>query len=186
VERATEASDNARLLAAFVALGELYENDLMWIEKAIDAYEAAQTLDSRDTARAEKLAELYASDPARYLGEGRRLPDRAAPPESSPGGALQAPPCDCTRKPSTQTRHGASVRRSTSQPGSEPDEEPSLPAHAERNRRARARALTDETWLRYQCTRTLIAFLTRSFALIEPAVIGSRSRSARRLGYDPR
>ena len=55
------------MLRAFEQLGALYKDKLGWIDEAIDAYEAAQTLDPDNRARAELLGTLYASDPAQYL-----------------------------------------------------------------------------------------------------------------------
>jgi len=185
VERATEASDNARLLAAFVALGELYENDLMWIEKAIDAYEAAQTLDSRDTARAEKLAELYASDPARYLGKA--VASQIALLRQNPH---RAEPYKLLRRLYTETKHADAAwclcQALHVLNLAEPDEERFFQRMRSETAAPAREALTDETWLRYLMHEDADPFLTSIFALIEPAVIGSRSRSLDDLGYDPR
>ena len=67
LEAATAEKDRKNMLETFAELGELYEKNLGWIDRAIDAYEAAQTLDPENRARHEKLAELYASDPKQYL-----------------------------------------------------------------------------------------------------------------------
>ncbi len=67
LDQATEAGDRDKLLATFDRLGKLYREKLGWTSEAIDAFEAAQTLDPDDDARNELLATLYASDPAQYL-----------------------------------------------------------------------------------------------------------------------
>ncbi len=67
LERATDANDTAKMLATFEKLAALYKDKLNWTEDAIDAYEAAQTLDPDNAEREEKLAALYASDPANYF-----------------------------------------------------------------------------------------------------------------------
>ena len=55
------------MLETFEKLGALYKDKLGWMGEAIDAYEAAQTLDPDNTERNETLAKIYASDPAQYL-----------------------------------------------------------------------------------------------------------------------
>jgi tetratricopeptide (TPR) repeat protein len=67
LERATAQDDQPAMLSAFSRLGELYEHKLGWLDKAIDAYEAAQTLDPENRERAEKLSTLYATSPEKYL-----------------------------------------------------------------------------------------------------------------------
>ncbi len=185
VERATEANDNERLLAAFVELGELYENDLMWIEKAIDAYEAAQTLDAQDSARAEKLAELYASDPARYLGKA--VDSQIALLRQNP---YRAEPYKLLRRLYTETKHADAAwclcQALHVLNLAEADEERFFKRMRVETAAPAREALTDEDWLRHLMHEDADPFLTSIFALIEPAVIGSRSRSLSDLGYDPR
>src|SRR5439155_8555069 len=45
LEHANEANDQAKMLQAFEELAVLYQKNLGWISAAIDAYEAAETLD---------------------------------------------------------------------------------------------------------------------------------------------
>jgi len=67
LDQATETGDREKVLAAFEKLGKLYREKLGWTTEAIDAFEAAQTLDPDNVERNELLATLYASDPAQYL-----------------------------------------------------------------------------------------------------------------------
>ncbi|MBL8739803.1 MAG: tetratricopeptide repeat protein, partial [Myxococcales bacterium] len=67
LDQATEAGDRDKVLASFEKLGKLYREKLGWTTEAIDAFEAAQTLDPDNVERNELLATLYASDPAQYL-----------------------------------------------------------------------------------------------------------------------
>ena len=55
LEHANDADDQAKMLETFDQLGELYQKKLGWIGEAIDAYEAAQTLDP-DNTRAQRAA----------------------------------------------------------------------------------------------------------------------------------
>src|SRR5260370_740911 len=67
LEHANEANDQAKMLESFEDLAVLYQKNLGWIGAAIDAYEAAQTLDPANKQRNDVLASLYASDPVQYL-----------------------------------------------------------------------------------------------------------------------
>ena len=67
LERATDRNDATKMLETFDRLGVLYKDKLGWMGEAIDAYEAAQTMDPDNDTRNELLAKLYASDPAQYL-----------------------------------------------------------------------------------------------------------------------
>ncbi len=67
LERASDRTDTPKVLESFDKLGALYKDKLGWMGDAIDAYEAAQSLDPDNDARNDLLAKLYASDPAQYL-----------------------------------------------------------------------------------------------------------------------
>jgi hypothetical protein len=85
LEHANEANDQPKMLEAFEDLAVLYQKNLGWISAAIDAYEAAQTLDPENKQRSDVLASLYASDPVQYLDKAvnaqrailHRNPERA-------------------------------------------------------------------------------------------------------------
>src|SRR5690606_19789263 len=67
LELATSQKDEPMMIATFDALGALYEKELGKPDHAVDAYEAAQTLDPDNDDRAERLAALYAATPKRYF-----------------------------------------------------------------------------------------------------------------------
>src|SRR5690606_39977598 len=72
LDAAKVAQDREKIVRVLDQLGELYQRFLNEPELAIDALEAAQAFDPEDRARAEKLAELYAADPAQYFDKAIR------------------------------------------------------------------------------------------------------------------
>jgi tetratricopeptide (TPR) repeat protein len=184
LDLATEADDKGKMLQAFVMLGELYENDLAWIDKAIDAYEAAQTIDPTDTERSEKLTELYASDPAKYLDKAVR--SQIASLEQNP---YRAEPYKLLRRLYTETKQAdaawALCQALYVLNLAEPDEERFYKRMRSDTAAPAREAMTDEDWLTGVMHDDLSPLLTSIFALIEPAVIGKRGRNLQELGYDP-
>ena len=172
LERATEANDEAAMLATFTELGELYEKKLGWINEAIDAYEAAQTLDPDNSERAEHLARALRHRSREVPGQGGRFTAGDPAPESVPPRVVQAP------APALH-RGEARRRRVVLVPGAvrpEPGRARRgalLQAHARGHRGARAAGLTDDDWLRLVMHADADPLLTSVFALIEPAVIGA-------------
>lgn len=65
--RATDVNDQPKILATFEKLALLYRDKLGWTPEAVDAFEAAQTLDPENQERNEILAQMYAADPGQYL-----------------------------------------------------------------------------------------------------------------------
>ncbi len=184
LQLATDADDRDKMLATFVALGELYENDLAWVDKAIDALEAAQTIDPTDAARTEKLTELYASDPGKYLDKAVR--SQIAALEQNP---YRPEPYKLLRRLYTETKHAdaawALCQALYVLNLAEPDEERFYKRMRSDTAAPAREAMTDEDWLTCVMHDDLSPLLTSIFALIEPAVIGKRGRSLRELGYDP-
>jgi tetratricopeptide (TPR) repeat protein len=66
LQRAQQANSHAELLAVFLQLGQLYKERLQRVDAAIDAFEAAQTLDPHNVACFQALDGLYATDLDRY------------------------------------------------------------------------------------------------------------------------
>ena len=91
------------MLATFSELGELYEDKLGWVNEAIDAYEAAQTLDPDNRERAEQLAELYATDPEKYLDKAVASQAIDPAPEPVPARVVQAARAGSTPRRSAPT-----------------------------------------------------------------------------------
>lgn len=184
LDRAHEAGDRDGMLATFGALADVYHHGLGWIGEAIDAYEAAQTLDPDDRDRAEILAGLYASDPEKYL-------DKAV---ASQRAALAKNPFrpesyKLLRKLYTDAKHADAAfclcQALSVLNLAEPDEERFF-----RRMRAETAApaqdrLTDETWSHHLVHEDADPILTALFALIEPAIIASRSQSLEAFGYPP-
>ncbi|MFO0757627.1 MAG: tetratricopeptide repeat protein [Byssovorax sp.] len=84
LERANEKGDNAKMLETFEKLGALYKDKLGWMSEAIDAYEAAQTVDPDNEARSElPLSSTRATRPSTSTRPSpRRCPSSAGTPTS--------------------------------------------------------------------------------------------------------
>jgi len=184
LEEATSTDNQAGMLAAFSALGDVYE-DMGATDKSIDALEAAQTLDPENRERAEKLGTLYATDAERYLDKAvaaqtvllRQNPFR---PESY----------KALRRLYTETRRADAAwclcQALTVLKLAEPDEERFFKRMRAETAALAQAALTDDEWLAYLTHPDMDPLLTAVFALIEPAVLQKRGKSFLELGYDPR
>jgi tetratricopeptide (TPR) repeat protein len=173
-----------KLVRVLDQLGELYQKHLNEPELAIDAFEAAQAFDPEDRARAEKLGELYALDPAQYLDKAvksqtqilRRNPYRV---ESYKllrklfTDAKKADPAWCLCQ-------ALSVLRLA-----EPDEERFYKKHRSENAAPAQQALDEEAWTRLMHW-DLDPLVTRIFAIIQPTIIRTRTQPIEAMGYDPR
>jgi tetratricopeptide (TPR) repeat protein len=182
LEIVSEQKDEPAMLDAFTRLGELYEQRLGDTDRAIDAFEAAQTLDADNRERALHLSELYATDPAKYLdkavaSQAQILAENPYRPESY----------KMLRRLYTETKQadaawclcqGLSVLGLAG-----PDEERFYKRLRSDTAAEAQDALSDEDWLRlmHPAADTL---LTGLFALIEPAVIARRGTPLAELGYD--
>lgn len=185
LERATGSQDQALMLATFSALGSLYEKNLGWMDQAIDAFEAAQTLDADNRERAEHLADLYASNPEKYLDKAvtsqlvllRQNPYR---PDSYKllrrlyTEVKQPDPAWCL----CQALYVLNL--------AEPDEERFFKRMRAETAAPAQAAFSDEDWLLSVMHPDASPLLTSVFALIEPAVIASRGQALDALGYDAR
>jgi tetratricopeptide (TPR) repeat protein/tRNA A-37 threonylcarbamoyl transferase component Bud32 len=185
LERATEAKDHETMLVTFTALGELYEKSLGWMDQAIDAHEAAQTLDPDNRERTELLARLYASDPEKYL-------DKAV---ASQMALLHQNPY---RPDSYKLLRRLYTEVKKPDPAwclcqalfvlnlAEPDEERFFKRMRSETAAAAQQALSDEDWLNLVMHADADPLLTSLFALIEPPIIAQRGQSLEALGYDAR
>lgn len=182
LELATKDGNKDAMLTTFNALATLYEHDLGDIDNAIDAHEAAQTLDPTNEARADVLTELYTADVARFAARGVKLhgtlieanPRRASSYRAlrrfyTETGDFDASWCLCQtlsvlgladadeRRFYTQSRFGEAAPIQT--------------------------ALSDDDWLGTLLHPLVDPLLTSVFALIEPAVIESRAEPLEAFGY---
>jgi tetratricopeptide (TPR) repeat protein len=181
LDQATDVADRDRMLAAFDKLGLLYREKLGWTTEAIDAYEAAQTLDPDNNERNELLAALYASDPAQYLEKAvaAQRPILRKHPQKAESYRL-------LRKLYTESKRADAAwclcQALSCMNLAEPDEErfyrrmrPEGPAAAQSR-------LSDADWdlLMHPDADPLV---TQIFQLIEPAVLRRNGQPLEALGY---
>jgi tetratricopeptide (TPR) repeat protein len=184
IDQARATADRDKLVRVLDQLGELYQKHLSEPELAIDAFEAAQAFDPEDRARAEKLGELYALDPAQYLDKAvksqtqilRRNPYRV---ESYKllrklfTDAKKADPAWCLCQ-------ALSVHRLA-----EPTEERFYTKHRSENAAPAQAAIDEDGWNRLMHW-DLDPLVTRIFAIIQPTIIRTRTQPIEAMGYDPR
>ena len=185
LERSTKAKDKAAMLTTFSELGELYEKQLGWIDRAIDAYEAAQTLEPENRVRAEKLADLYASDPAKYLDKAvaaQQIVLRQNPFKPDAYKALRRFYTEVKQADAAWCLCQALYVMNLA----EPDEERFFKRMRSETAAAAQAAFSDEDWLNHVMHADADPLLTSIFALIEPAVIMARGAPFEALGYDAR
>lgn len=182
LERATESGDSAKMLETFDKLGYLYKDKLGSTGDAIDAFEAAQTLDPDNDARNELLANLYASDPAQYLDKAvaaqtpilRRSPYK---PDSY----------KLLRKLYTEAKRADAAfcvcQALVSLTAAEPDEERFFRRMRPDNVAAAQDRFSDDDWGRLIMHTDADPLLTAVFAVIEPAVLRKNGQPLEMLGY---
>jgi tetratricopeptide (TPR) repeat protein len=183
IELASKSDDQAAMLSAFTALGELYENKLGALDKAVDAYEAAQTLDPENRDRAEKLSALYATNPERYLEKA--VATQATLLRQNP---YRHESYKTLRRLYTETRRADAAwclcQALAVLELADPDEE-RFYARMRSDTAAPAQAvLSDDEWLSLLMHEDADPLLTAVFALIEPAVLAKRGQSLEELGFD--
>jgi tetratricopeptide (TPR) repeat protein len=183
LDQATDAGDRDKMLSTFDKLGYLYRDKLGWTGEAIDAFEAAQTLDAEDAARNELLATLYASDPAQYL-------DKAVAAQrpilrKNPG---RPEPYRLLRKLYTESKRADAAwclcQALSVMNLAEPDEERFYRRMRPEMAAAAQSRLGNDDWekLTHEGADPLV---TAIFALIEPAVLRRNAQPLEALGYQP-
>jgi len=182
LEKATEANDTAKMLDLFGQLGALYKDKLGWMSEAIDAYEAAQTLDAENEERGELLAQLYASDPAQYLDKAvaaqhrilHRHPYRAEPYKALRKMYTEAKRADCA---------WCLCQALYCMKFAEPDEERFFRRMRADSAAAAQDRLSDDDWTQHLVHEDADPLLTAVFALIQPAVLKKNGQPLEALGY---
>jgi tetratricopeptide (TPR) repeat protein len=181
----TPPGEHARLVAIFDSLAELYQKHLGQTGQAIDAYEAAQDLDPDNRERNERLAGMYASDPAQYLEKAvtsQRMILHRNPHKPEAYKLL--------RKLYTETKHADSAwclcQALVVLNMAEPDEERFFKRMRSETPAAAQERLVEEDWILRLRHHDADPLVTAIFALIEPAILASRSQPLESLGYDPR
>ncbi len=184
LEHAKETADRTKIIKVLDALGELYERFLKEPEMAIDAYEAAQAFDPEDRPRAEKLGELYASDPAQYLEKAVRAQSqilRRNPYKVESYKLLRKLYTEAKRAdPAWCLCQALAILKLA-----EPDEERFYMKHRQETAAAAQAALDEADWQKIAHTDQ-DPLLTRIFAQIQPTIIRVRAQTLEQLGYDPR
>jgi tetratricopeptide (TPR) repeat protein len=182
LERATDKGDHAKMLVTFDRLAVLYKDKLGWMGEAIDAYEAAQTLDPDDEARNGVLALLYASDPAQYLDKAV-----AAQVPALRRNPYKADSYKLLRKLYTETKRADAAfcvcQALSLMSFAEPDEERFYRRMRSDGPAAATEPLSDDLWLKQVTHHDADPLLTDVFSLIEPAVLRKNGQPLEALGY---
>ncbi|MEI9939404.1 MAG: tetratricopeptide repeat protein [Pseudomonadota bacterium] len=184
LEYTSAADDQAGMLQTFTALGELYEKGFGHIDQAIDALEAAQTLDPDNRERTEHLSNLYVTDPSRYLDKA--VAAQAVLLRQNP---YRHDSYKTLRRLYTETKQADAswclCQALTVLNLAEPDEERFYKRMRSDSAAPAQSALSEDDWLDLVMHPQADTLLTSVFALIEPIVIARRSRAVQELGYDP-
>ncbi|MBX3258507.1 MAG: tetratricopeptide repeat protein [Labilithrix sp.] len=184
LDQAKVAQDREKIVRVLDKLGELYQKFLNEPDLAVDAYEAAQAFDPDDRSRADKLAEIYASDPAQYLDKA--VSSQAAILRKNP---YRVESYKLLRKLYTDAKRAdpawclcqaLSILRLA-----EPDEERFYRKHRSENAAPAQSTLDDEAWGKLMHW-DLDPILTRIFAMIQPTIMRTRTQPIEQLGFDPR
>jgi tetratricopeptide (TPR) repeat protein len=182
LEGATGKDDVDTMLATFERLGGLYKDKLGWMSEAIDAYEAAQTLDPDNLDRNELLAKLYASDPAQYLDKAvaAQVPILRRNP-------YKPEPYKLLRKLYTESKRADCAfcicQALFCMNFAEPDEERFFRRMRSDTAAAAQQAIDDEIWGASIVHKDADPLLTSIFAIIEPAVLKKNGQPLEALGY---
>jgi tetratricopeptide (TPR) repeat protein len=184
LEGAIEADGVPAMLEAYDELADLYENELGWVDQAIDACEAAQALDPEDRKRTERLAHLYASRPEVHLEKAVSAFEELLHEDSKRADIYRR-----LRKLYTEAKKADGAwclcQALSVLKFAEPDEQ-RFYRRMRSETAAPARAvMTDEDWHARLTHPDSDPLLTSLFALIEPVVIAARAQSLEALGYDP-
>ncbi len=182
LERATERNDTAKMLETFEKLAVLYKDKLGWMGDAIDAYEAAQTLDPDNDARNELLAQLYASDPEQYLDKAV-----AAQQPIIKRNPYKPDPYRLLRKLYTDAKRADAAwclcQALTCLSFAEPDEERFFKRMRAEGPAAAQERLSDDDWANSIIHPDADPLLTQIFSVIEPAVLRKNAQPLEALGY---
>ncbi|AKT40939.1 serine/threonine-protein kinase [Chondromyces crocatus] len=182
LERATEAGDKDKMLATFDKLGYLYKDRLDLTTEAIDAFEAAQTLDPDNEVRNDLLAAIYASDPAQFLDKAvaAQLPILRRSPYKPDSYKL-------LRKLYTEAKRADSsfcvCQALVSLNAAEPDEERFFRRLRPESVAAAQDRLNEDDWARLVMHTEADPLLTSVFSVIEPAVLRKNGQALEVLGY---
>jgi tetratricopeptide (TPR) repeat protein len=183
LDLAKRTQDRELMVRVLDGLGELYQKALNEPALAIGAYEAAQGFDPDGKERAALLAELYASDVARYLDKAVK-----AHGEMLAANPYRVESYKLLRRLYTEARRpdpAWCLCQALSVLGlAEPDEERFYRRHRADNAAAARAALDAEDWAVRIAHRDADPLVTHIFALIQPTVIRARTQSLQEMGFD--
>ncbi len=182
---ASQAKDTNRLLETFIALGKLYRDHLERPDDAIDAFEAAHTLEPDNWELVDTLGAIYAHNPGTHFEKAVEAYTSILTHDPYRADAYSA-----LRKLYTEVKNpdGAwllcqalSVLKLAA-----PDEERFYKRMRSEDPAFAQDVLTPEDWSRDLLHPEQDPQVTDIFAVIEPAVVYSRGYEFSELGYDPR
>ncbi|MBI2391105.1 MAG: tetratricopeptide repeat protein [Deltaproteobacteria bacterium] len=183
-ERAKNANDKPAQIAALDALGDLYHRQMSMVDEAIEAYEKAQALDPEGRDRNEILANIYASDPSRFLEKAVRA--QTAILKRNP---YRAESFKLLRKLYTQSKRADAAwcmcQALVNLNLAEADEERFFRRHKAETAAPAQAVLAAEDHQNHLRHPDRDALLTGIFATIEPAIIASRGVTLEGEGYHP-
>jgi tetratricopeptide (TPR) repeat protein len=184
VERTKITGDKPGQLAALDSLGEVYHRHLAMIDEAIEAFEGAQALDPENRERNEILANIYASDPSRFLDKAVRA--QGAILKRNP---YRAESFKLLRKLYTQSKRADAAwcmcQVLANLNLAEPDEERFFKRHKSETAAPAQAVLGADDWLQLLRHPDRDPLLTAIFATIEPAIVASRGVTLEGEGYHP-
>lgn len=183
MKAASQAKDTSKLLDTFNALGEIYRDHLDRADDAIDAFEAARTLDPDNREMLDILGRIYAANCPRHFDKAVSTYTEILQHDPYRADAYQA-----LRKIYTEAKNpdGAwllcqalSVLKLAA-----PDEERFFKRMRSEDPAYAQDVLTAEDWSRDLLHPDQDPLLTDIFAIIEPAVVHSRGYDFSELGYN--
>ncbi|HVW24320.1 MAG TPA: tetratricopeptide repeat protein [Polyangiaceae bacterium] len=181
---ASDSKDTARMLAAFNELAVLYKDKLGRISHAVDALEAAQTLEPDNKERNDQLAELYAATPERYMEKA--VQTQLAMLRQNP---YRVESYKLLRKLYTDVKRADPAwclcQALYVLKLAEPDEERFFRRMRSEDPAYAQQIMTADDWLELVFHADADALLTSLFALIEPAIVATRGQSFASAGYEP-
>jgi tetratricopeptide (TPR) repeat protein len=182
MKAASAAKDRDTLLDMFDALGELYRATGR-VDDAVDALEAAQTLEPDSRERPDQLLELYASNTSKYFEKARSMHEQRLREDPYRADSYKA-----LRKLYTEAKNAdgawclCQALYVLNLAG--PDEERFFTRMRAEDPAYAQTVLGDEEWA-LLAHPDLDAHLSSIFAIIEPAVIEGRAQSIEQLGFNP-
>jgi tetratricopeptide (TPR) repeat protein len=183
LEKVSETGDTAKMLQLFDKLGVLYKDKLGRIAEAVDAYEAAQSIDPDNETRNDLLAEIY-------LGNQEQFPEKAlatliANVQKNP---YKPESYRSLRRYYTENKRADSAfcmcQALFCMNAAEPDEERFFKRMRPEGAAAASDRMNDEDWARTLMHADSDPLLTDILAIIEPAVLRKNGQPFEALGYN--